>query len=436
LEKVKALEAQHGVKIGVTFDLEHFEYRDMTCELFMKIMDAPRFRDMERVGIVVQAYLKDAEQVIWRLSQWSQHRRETGGGKSIMIRLVKGAYWDYESIKSNQKGFDLPVFSEKWMSDVNYERCVDLVLALSDDLRLAAASHNMRSISYAVARARELGKPMTVEMLFGMGDHFKAALTEAGIPVFVYSPTGELLPGMAYLSRRILENASQNSFLRQSSGDPSPERRLQLLRNPQIDLEKDRVRDWPPTELAQTEHATLTDLDVAFVNEAYIDFSRRVHQLRVQAELTKLEYKMAILGETPHVSHPIVIGKDRVVPALTTENVLISRDPAHPDQIVGISPMSTEANVDTTVSTARTAFDEWSGTSAEDRARILLRAAQIMREKRFELIAIMMRESGKPLVEADGDIAEAIDFIEFYARDFLQKLRDNPHLKLNAVGPL
>lgn len=386
LRTVKNLEQQYQIKIGVTIDLEHFDYRDMTNEIFKKLMDKPEFRDMERIGLVVQAYLRDADNTIRDLAEWSRKRRETKGGKSIMIRLVKGAYWDYESIKSNQKGFDLPVFNEKWMSDANFERCVDLVLSRSQDLRLALASHNMRSLSYGLHQAQQLGIPLTVEMLYGMANNFKAALCEMGIPLFVYSPVGELLPGMAYLSRRILENASQNSFLRQSAGDPSPKRRQELLANPQM---------RPLTSQMNERSPQLTDLNQPFVNEAYTDFSSRVNQQKAQTEILKWQKKFTI------------------------EN--------------SFSPVD-EAGVNALVQTAKQAFEKWQNTPAKERALVLLRAAQIMRQKRFELIAIMVLESHKPVAEADADVAEAIDFIEFYTRDFLKKLSDNPGLEFHSVG--
>ena len=151
-----------------------------------------------------------------------------------MIRLVKGAYWDLELITAEQKNWLVPVYGEKQQTDACFERCTELLLENHDVIRLGIASHNVRSIAQAMARARSLNVPggrLEFQVLWGMGDVLKKAILKAGYPVRVYIASGELLPGMSFLVRRIIENTSQTGFLFQSLGAGVPIK--ELLKAPQ-----------------------------------------------------------------------------------------------------------------------------------------------------------------------------------------------------------
>ena len=140
-------------------------------------------------------------------------------GTPISVRLVRGAYWDYETVIAQQRHWSIPVFTRKSETDINFERLVTLLLEHIHLLRPAIATHNVRSIAYALATSRALDLPeraVEFQMLYGMGDAIKATLIQLGQRVRVYAPFGELLPGMGYLVRRLLENTSNDSFLRQS----------------------------------------------------------------------------------------------------------------------------------------------------------------------------------------------------------------------------
>jgi RHH-type proline utilization regulon transcriptional repressor/proline dehydrogenase/delta 1-pyrroline-5-carboxylate dehydrogenase len=222
------LRAARAQRAFVNFDMEQYSFKDVTLQIFQEVLSEEEFRDWPDAGIAIQAYLRDTEEDLKRLCAWAKQR-----GTGVWVRLVKGAYWDYETIEAAQLGWPVPVWTHKWESDAAYERHSDFLLENSDWLRPAFGSHNIRSLSHALARARLLGLPpgtVEVQMLYGMADPIKEALVGMGQRVRVYTPYGELLPGMAYLVRRLLENTANESFLRASFSDRVPED--QLLRNP------------------------------------------------------------------------------------------------------------------------------------------------------------------------------------------------------------
>jgi RHH-type proline utilization regulon transcriptional repressor/proline dehydrogenase/delta 1-pyrroline-5-carboxylate dehydrogenase len=213
----------------VNFDMEQYSAKDLTLQIFEEILTEPDFRDWPDVGIAIQAYLRDTASDLQRLRAWAERR-----GTSVAVRLVKGAYWDYETILANQLGWPVPVWSEKWQSDAAYERLSRYLLENHRWLRPAFGSHNVRSLAHAMAVASELGLPRSayeIQMLYGMADPIKQALVSMGCRVRVYTPYGQLLPGMAYLVRRLLENTANESFLRASFHEQVPVE--VLLRDPQ-----------------------------------------------------------------------------------------------------------------------------------------------------------------------------------------------------------
>ena len=220
---------EHGAFINV--DMESYEKKDLTLEIFQRVLLEEEFREVGDVGIVVQCYLHDAPRDLERLAEWSAQR-----GKPVWVRLVKGAYWDYETVHARARGWPIPVFQRKWQSDAMFERATRFVLRNHDLLRPAIASHNVRSVAHGLAVAEQLGMPrngLEIQMLYGMADVMKRALAERGYRVRVYMPYGELIPGMAYLVRRLLENTSDDSFLRAGVLEGAPPE--ELLQDP-LDL--------------------------------------------------------------------------------------------------------------------------------------------------------------------------------------------------------
>jgi RHH-type proline utilization regulon transcriptional repressor/proline dehydrogenase/delta 1-pyrroline-5-carboxylate dehydrogenase len=196
----------------VHVDMEHYAYKDLTFDIFKQVFEEEEFRDWPDCGIVVQAYLPEAEQDLKDLLKWVKKR-----GTPIWIRLVKGAYWDYETVVSSYRGWPCPVYTDKWRSDDNFERQTAFLMQNREWLRPAIASHNLRSLAHAIAWGRCLDIPppnWEIQMLYGMAVEQQQLFSELGHRVRVYTPFGELIPGMAYLVRRLLENTSNDSFLR------------------------------------------------------------------------------------------------------------------------------------------------------------------------------------------------------------------------------
>ncbi len=222
------LRAAMGRGAFVNIDMEQYAFKDVTLRIFREVLEEPEFRDWPDAGLAVQAYLRDTDADLRDLAAWAR-----GRGTPVTVRLVKGAYWDYETILSRQQGWPCPVWPHKWETDAAYERGTTFLLENSRWLRPAFGSHNVRSLAHALAAADALGlspRGYELQMLYGMADPIKDALVAMGRRVRVYTPYGELLPGMAYLVRRLLENTANESFLRASFTEHVPEE--QLLHNP------------------------------------------------------------------------------------------------------------------------------------------------------------------------------------------------------------
>lgn len=216
----------------VNLDMEQYAYKDLTLALFKSLMDEKEFSDFHHAGIVIQAYLKDSEADLLHLIEWAKLLN-----RSITVRLVKGAYWDYETIQAEQEGWDNPVFEKKRQTDANYEKLTRILFDHYPYIKTAIGSHNVRSLATAIAMAQERGIPNNgweIQMLFGMAEPIKGALAKEGYFLRDYVPIGELIPGMAYLVRRLLENTSNESFLRQSFNEKLPI--AHLLKNPTEEL--------------------------------------------------------------------------------------------------------------------------------------------------------------------------------------------------------
>jgi RHH-type proline utilization regulon transcriptional repressor/proline dehydrogenase/delta 1-pyrroline-5-carboxylate dehydrogenase len=392
----------------VNFDMEQSSFKDVTIRIFEEILSEPEFRDWPDVGIAIQAYLTSCERDLRGLADWAERR-----GTPVWVRLIKGAYWDYETVVCAQQGWPVPVFTQKHLTDANYEAMTRFVLDNAHLLRPAFGSHNVRSLAYAMAYAEALGLPprsYEIQMLYGMGDPIKDALVAMGQRVRVYTPYGQLLPGMAYLVRRLLENTANDSFLRASFTEHVPED--MLLMNP---LHK--ASPAPHANGHAAEHhlanGELREVDpksvAAFRNEPVADFSLAEARDTMTAALAQVRGQFgkqyaAVIGN----SRPEAPGwVDSVNPSKTTE-------------VVGRFAKSSASHAQEAVAAAWGAFPAWRDTDQARRSEILFKAAAVMRRRRWELSAWAVLEAAKPWREADADIAEAIDFCDYYARLMLE----------------
>ncbi len=386
----------------VNFDMEQYSFKDTTLKIFCEILTEPEFRDWPHVGIAIQAYLKDTEADLHGLLDWAKNERKC----PVWVRLVKGAYWDYETVIAAQQGWPVPVFTKKWQSDANYEKLTEFLLANVDWLIPAFGSHNIRSIAHAMAVAEKLKVPerrFEFQMLYGMADPIKEAIQSLGYRVRIYTPYGQLLPGMAYLVRRLLENSSNDSFLRQGFAEGFSEE--VLLMNPALH----QSPELKPLAASQAGAIAKPQAAAEFHNEPLSDFSVAENRDKMAAALKAVR---AEFGRT----YPVIIDNKPQAVGKTLDSV----NPSRTAEIIGKVACASVEQANAAVASCLKAFDGWRDTPVEERAAFLRRVAQQFRDRKFELSAWICLETGKPWRESDADVAEAIDFCDYYAHEMLK----------------
>ena len=376
---------------SIHFDMEQYEFKSLTLQILKQVLTEPEFCDRTDVGITLQGYLRDSEQDLCELVEWAKKR-----GKPVTVRLVKGAYWDRETIRSYQQGWALSVFSDKISTDANYERLIQILLENHQYLYAAIGSHNARSLAKAIAIVQTLNIPsraFEAQCLYGMGDKFAKAIAEMGYRVCIYCSFGELIPGMSYLIRRLLENTANSSFLRISSNES---RSIDELVAAPMMTERDRNYDGTPPRNTFEGFVNSSDRDYAITSDR-------------QASQTALQKVRDQLGKT---YLPIINGQ-----AVPSENYVESVNPANFSQVVGKIGLASIEQAEAAVKSAKTAFATWKKLSAKQRGDILRKAADIMEAQREELVAWITWEVAKPVREGDGEVSEAIDFCRYYAKE-------------------
>jgi RHH-type proline utilization regulon transcriptional repressor/proline dehydrogenase/delta 1-pyrroline-5-carboxylate dehydrogenase len=214
--------AELGAHIHI--DMESLDSREAVLDLVLELLGEEEFSTGPSAGLVLQAYLRDSPEQLRTILDWA---RTSGRTPPLTVRLVKGAYWDHELVQARQHGWPAPVFEVKADCDRNYEALTRGLLDARPLVRVAVASHNLRSVAHAIAYARSLGgedRDLELQVLRGLGDELQDALASQGLRVRTYCPVGDLVAGMAYLVRRLLENTSNDSFLHeQARGRPLDE---------------------------------------------------------------------------------------------------------------------------------------------------------------------------------------------------------------------
>ncbi|MBI4661623.1 MAG: L-glutamate gamma-semialdehyde dehydrogenase [Verrucomicrobia bacterium] len=417
--------------VFINLDMETTALKEVIFALFQRLLDEPELRDYPHAGIALQAYLKESERDLDRLVQWAKDHRRT-----ITIRLIKGAYWDYETVLAQQRGWPEPVFQHKHETDASFEHLAGRMLENAPQIRCAFATHSVRSIASCIAQAEKAGRPRRsyeFQMLYGMAEPIKSALIQMGYRVRDYCPVGEMLPGMGYLVRRLLENTSNEGFLRVAFSDHlSPK---ELLRDPE---EIERQPSWErddgqadetarpvsgltvggasasgsssagmPTEPGGGEHGPHCQVDPEpFQNEPHTDFTSAANRESFADAL------QAVHGGLNR-RYPIFIDNRPI----WTQDEIVSINPARPSEVVGRVARAGIAEADAALASARAALRQWSRLSVEQRARFLETTASVLRADRFRFAALEIFETGKNWSESDADVAEAIDFCSYYAAE-------------------
>jgi RHH-type proline utilization regulon transcriptional repressor/proline dehydrogenase/delta 1-pyrroline-5-carboxylate dehydrogenase len=378
MERVVAAGAQ------LTVDMEAHESKPMTLEVFRRMLEAwpdPRWLP----GIALQAYCPETEGDLAELL-----RRAGERGRRIAVRLVKGAYWDTEVALAAARGWPCPVHRDKGETDAAYERLTALLLREPGSVYPAFASHNPRSLAHAVSLARARGwgaDQWEVQMLYGMAEPLRDALAAMGVRVRIYLPTGDLIAGIAYLIRRLMENTANTSILRQTYMEGRDLAGLMAPPSP------------PATSVPKPNPG-------GFQNTPHTDFSLAENRERFAAGLRAAR---ARLGQRHGLDIPGA-GREGL-------RLQVSRNPAAPAEVLGQVELAGVEQAQQALEIARAAFPGWRDTPSEARIRLLLRAAELVEERRFELAAWEVLEVGKNWREADADVAEAIDHLRYGARE-------------------
>jgi RHH-type proline utilization regulon transcriptional repressor/proline dehydrogenase/delta 1-pyrroline-5-carboxylate dehydrogenase len=393
-------EAARAGGIGLTFDAEETERLELSLDLFAAVYLDSRFLGYEGLGLAVQAYQKRAIHVIdWLIALSEQ------GGRRIMTRLVKGAYWDTEIKRAQMQGFSgYPVFTRKVNTDVSYLACAKKMLSAPHAFYCQFATHNAHTVATILERAnRSLGAGGSTiagfefQRLHGMGvELYDEVLKVAGTACRVYAPVGSHEDLLPYLVRRLLENGANSSFVNRIAdplvsiddviADPiaiaAAHAARQASANPKLPLPRDMF----------------AACNVPRVNSGGFSF----------ADVTAVAALAAGTAETlarrDHIAQPIIAGKP------------VRGQPVPMKSPVDGTAVGTVEEADTAL--AGLALDlalQWPGQPAQERAAVLDRLADLIEAKRAPLMALMAREAGKTLPDSLGEVREAADFCRYYA---------------------
>ena len=414
----------------VYLDME--EYRDMalTAETFMRTLDRPALTNA-RAGIALQAYLPDSFAVQQRITAWARQRLASGG-EPVTIRIVKGANMEMERVEASLRGWPQAPFCEKIETDANYHRMLQFGMERENltAVRLGIASHNLFTLAYGLVLAAKqdaLGS-VQFEMLEGMANHQRRALFDLTKNVLLYAPAcrqEDFINAIGYLVRRLDENTGAENFLRHAFRltVDSPEWQ-ELARGfgesfgridglPEVPS-RDQKRGGlsvvrgplSVAELHATDHGLRTT--DPFHSEPDTDWSL-THNGQ-WAETILADWRRRCDAHATEV--PLVVAGEEI----TDRPLNTSTDPSRPDVVVARYRQATLEDVERAVACARADAAQWRKLSHQERTAILDRVAEVIGNRRGDLLGAMLAEGGKLLPESDSEVSEGIDFCRYYAR--------------------
>ncbi|MDW8319704.1 MAG: proline dehydrogenase family protein, partial [Anaerolineae bacterium] len=359
--------------VSLTLDMEQHEYKPLIHEAARRLLETQPGLDL---GVVVQAYLREAADDLEAVLAMARTAR-----RRVRVRLVKGAYWEYEQAYAAQRAWPPPVYTDRAATDALFERLTRALMAAGDAAYPMIASHNPRSLAHALACAQAMGlksQDWEVQMLYGMAGRLAAAVQREGARVRLYVPSGDLIGGIAYLIRRLLENTSNTSALRLAMHGVVAS----------VLLAPPRPEQAETAPQAGSEHVPLTD------------FSREPERAAMRAALQAVHARL---------------GQDYPLPGRGGGEWIVSTNPARPAEVIGRVQAAGEVAVARAIEAAAGALGPWRALGFAGRARLLRRAADLLEQRRRELAAWMVLEAGKHWREADAEVAEAIDAHRYYA---------------------
>ncbi|MGD8845766.1 MAG: bifunctional proline dehydrogenase/L-glutamate gamma-semialdehyde dehydrogenase, partial [Desulfobacteraceae bacterium] len=409
----------------VNLDMEEYRDLDITKTAFMETLDQPQFKNYE-AGIVLQAYLPDSYNIQKELTEWAIKRVADGGG-GIKIRIVKGANMEMEQVESSLFNWPLAPYNNKLEVDANYKRMVEYGLRPENAkaVQLGIASHNLFELAFAskLAEERNLKDYFYFEMLEGMADHVRRALGEISGDVLLYAPVAkkdEFISAIAYLIRRLDENTAGENFLRYSCNLKTDSKEWTFLK--EQFLASVQYMDKASANPNRTQNRTSeifpeetgTYYEREFQNEPDTDWSlagnrRWAEQIRKQWEKGS--------GDEPAKIPVVVAGQELFDERQIGEYVDLStvNEKTGESVCVGQYALGNEEDARRAVETAKADPDGWREKTAQERHKILSRAAMEMRHARAGLIGAAAANTGKIFTEADVEVSEAVDFTEYYS---------------------
>ncbi len=379
--------------IGFTIDAEEADRLDLSLDLVEGLALAPELAGWDGLGLAVQAYQKRALPLLDWLADLARR-----GRRRLMVRLVKGAYWDSEIKRSQERGLDgYPVYTRKLSTDVSYLACVRRLFAAGEALYSQFATHNAHTVAAVIELAGER-KDWEFQRLHGMGEALYDQIVgpeRLDRPCRVYAPVGSHEELLAYLVRRLLENGANTSFVNRIVDEHQPIDRI--IADPAPRLARLPVKPHPriplPADLYMPARRNSRGLD--------LDDPRA---------LTELRQELGEALDRPWRAAPIIGGVEQPGEG---EPVL---DPSDRRRRVGTVVMAGPDAVDLALARAVSAAPAWERTPAGERAAILERAADLFESHRTALIAPVIREGGRTLPAALSEVREAVDYLRYYAQ--------------------
>jgi len=373
-----------------TVDAEEADRLELSLEVVAAVLCDPSLRNWDGFGLAVQAYQKRAPAVI----DWIE-ATAAALGRRLAVRLVKGAYWDTEIKRAQERGLpDYPVFTRKAMTDLCYMACAKKLIAARNRLYPQFATHNALTVASVIEAAGGVAG-FEFQRLYGMGEALYAALL-AELPdavCRVYAPVGGHRDLLAYLVRRLLENGANSSFVSVAADESVPI--AEILRRPQSRIAgagQARNKKIPlPRDLYRPERE----------NSAGVEFGERSSLDGLRAEVHA--GAKAVAQAAPLVDGALLPGSKRAV---------ISPIDGH---VVGTVSESDEISLGAAMAAGALGFPAWAATPAGERAAVLERAADLLQQNRGRLLALLQNEGGKTLDDALAELREAIDYCRYYA---------------------
>lgn len=390
----------------VNLDMEEFRDLRLTVDAFKLVLNEGEFKNLY-AGLVLQAYLPESHVVFAELVEWSLERHKKSGGV-IKIRLVKGANLAMEKAEAELHGWMAAPYKSKADVDASYSRLLDVALRAehAKAVRIGVASHNLFHIAFAleIANKRNVMDQLDLEMLEGMANPEALAIAKRSMRILLYAPVtraDDFASAVAYLVRRLDENTAPENYLRSS---------FEIGSNPEKFKEQsDRFlasafqrHDISTTSIRHKNHKF--EINDSFENAPNADITKLDF-------LNKLDKEIAAVLKLPIEEIPIVIDGNEIYDRTQIEG----NDPGDNAKVWYKYCVAKSSDIDVAVKVAKKSIEGWNEIGANDRALILKRFGQIAYDQQEETIAIMSRDAGKTVSEADPEVSEAIDFANYYA---------------------